>query len=65
MTDDDQIQETAPARGKKKTAGATADAAPAPALKPHGQNIGDVVDASQARGGQYEAIGAGKYRRIA
>lgn len=32
--------------------------------KPYGQNVGDIVDATEARGGRYEAVGAGKMRRI-
>lgn len=36
----------------------------APAKKPYGQNPGDIVDANEAVGGQYEAVGAGKMRRI-
>ena len=32
--------------------------------KPYGQNVGDIVDANEARGGRYEAIGAGKMRRL-
>lgn len=39
--------------------------APAAGPLPYGQNIGDIVDAAEARGGQYEAVGAGKMRRIA
>ena len=35
------------------------------AAKPYGQNVGDIVEASQATGGQYEAVGAGRYRRLA
>ena len=47
------------------------EVAPAPvvgealAAKPYGQNVGDIVEASQATGGQYEAVGAGRYRRLA
>ena len=37
----------------------------APALKPYGENVGDIVDANEAKGGRYEAIGAGKLRRLA
>lgn len=36
----------------------------APEKKPYGQNVGDIVDAAEARGGRYEAVGAGKMRRI-
>lgn len=37
----------------------------APELKPYGQNPGDIVDANEAKGGRYEALGAGKMRRLA
>lgn len=57
---DDTIEEAAP-KGKKATK--AEDAAPAP-RKPEGQNVGDIVDAASAVGGSYEAIGAGKFRRI-
>ena len=47
---------------------APAAAEPAPSepskAKPYGQNAGDVVDASDAVGGRYEALGAGKMRRL-
>lgn len=43
-------------------------ATPAPdapvAAKPYGQNPGDVVDHAEAVGGRYEAVGAGKFRRL-
>ena len=44
---------------------APAPVAAAPELKPYGQNPGDVVDANEAKGGRYEALGAGKMRRLA
>lgn len=31
---------------------------------PYGQNPGDIVDACEARGGRYEAVGGGKLRRL-
>lgn len=33
--------------------------------KPYGQNPGDIVDACDAKGGRYQAVGAGKMRRLA
>ncbi len=45
---------------------AAAPAAPEAAAekKPYGQNVGDIVDANEAQGGRYEAVGAGKLRRV-
>lgn len=60
---DDAITEDAPTKGKKAKAEDAPEAA-AP-RKPNGQNIGDIVDGAHAHGGRYEAVGAGKYKRIA
>lgn len=54
------FEEAAPTKGKKA---AKVDAAADTPRKPHGQNAGDEVE-GEVPGGRYEAIGAGKYRRL-